>query len=209
MRIRKSTFQPTNDYYRYTKGDSDTGLEALYFQFGRYLLISSSRPGGIPANLQGIWNHHVRPPWSSNFTTNINTEMNYWMVESCNLSELHTPLLDLVPRLALTGKETAKNFYNAKGWTLHHNTDIWATTNPVSGSPMWANWPLGGAWLCQHLWEHYQFTGDVSFLKNTAYPLMKEAGFFCLDWLVEDKDGMLVTAPSTSPENEFITRCWI
>ena len=98
------------------------------------------------------------------------------MVESCNLSELHTPLLDLVQRLALTGKETAKNFYNAKGWTLHHNTDIWATTNPVSGSPMWANWPLGGAWLCQHLWEHYQFTGDVSFLKNTAYPLMKEAG---------------------------------
>ena len=197
---------PTDErLLRYTKGDSDTGLEALYFQFGRYLLISSSRPGGIPANLQGIWNHHVRPPWSSNFTTNINTEMNYWMVESCNLSELHTPLLDLVQRLALTGKETAKNFYNAKGWTLHHNTDIWATTNPVSGSPMWANWPLGGAWLCQHLWEHYQFTGDVSFLKNTAYPLMKEAGLFCLDWLVEDKDGMLVTAPSTSPENEFIT----
>ena len=197
---------PTDErLMRYTKGESDTGLEALYFQFGRYLLISSSRPGGIPANLQGIWNHHVRPPWSSNFTTNINTEMNYWMVESCNLSELHTPLLDLVQRLSVTGKETAKNFYNARGWTLHHNTDIWATSNPVSGSPMWANWPLGGAWLCQHLWEHYQFTGDLSFLKETAYPLMKEAGYFCLDWLVEDKDGILVTAPSTSPENVFIT----
>jgi alpha-L-fucosidase 2 len=197
---------PTDErLLRYTKGEPDNSLEVLYFQFGRYLLISSSRPGGIPANLQGIWNHHVRPPWSSNFTTNINTEMNYWMVESCNLSELHTPLLDLVQRLAITGKETAKNFYNASGWTLHHNTDIWATTNPVSGSPMWANWPLGGAWLCQHLWEHYQFTGDVGFLKNSAYPVMKEAANFCLDWLVEDKNGMLVTAPSTSPENEFIT----
>ncbi len=190
---------------RYAKGLSDTGLEALYFQFGRYLLISSSRPGGIPANLQGIWNHHVRPPWSSNFTTNINTEMNYWMVETCNLSELHTPLLDFVQHLAVTGKETAKHFYNARGWTLNHNTDIWATTNPVSGSPMWANWPLGGAWLCQHLWEHYQFTGDVSYLQKVAYPLMKDAGLFCLDWLVEDKDGFLVTAPSTSPENVFIT----
>ena len=197
---------PTDErLMRYTRGESDTGLEALYFQFGRYLLICSSRPGGIAANLQGIWNHHVRPPWSSNFTTNINTEMNYWMAESCNLSELHTPLLDLVDRLAVTGKETAKNFYDAKGWTLNHNTDIWATTNPVSGSPMWANWPLGGAWLCQHLWEHYQFTGDLSFLKNTAYPLMKDAGYFCLDWLVEDKNGLLVTAPSTSPENVFIT----
>jgi alpha-L-fucosidase 2 len=197
---------PTDErLMRYTKGESDTGLEALYFQYGRYLLISSSRPGGIPANLQGIWNHHVRPPWSSNFTTNINTEMNYWMVESCNLSELHTPLLDFVQRLAVTGKETAKNFYNARGWTLNHNSDLWATTNPVSGSPMWANWPLGGAWICQHLWEHYQFTGDQQFLKDTAYPLMKEAGYFCLDWLVEDKNGMLVTAPSTSPENVFIT----
>lgn len=197
---------PTDErLVRYTKGESDTGLETLYFQFGRYLLISSSRPGGIPANLQGIWNHHVRPPWSSNFTTNINTEMNYWMVESCNLSELHTPLLDLIQRIAVTGKETAKHFYNARGWTLHHNTDIWATSNPVSGSPSWANWPLGGAWLCQHLWEHYQFTGDMKFLSDVAYPLMKEAGLFCIDWLVEDKNGLLVTAPSTSPENVFIT----
>jgi alpha-L-fucosidase 2 len=190
---------------RYAKGEADTGLEVLYFQFGRYLLISSSRPGGIPANLQGIWNHHVRPPWSSNYTTNINTEMNYWMVETCNLSELHTPLIDYIEKISVTGKETAKNFYGAKGWTLNHNTDIWATTNPVSGSPSWANWPVGGAWLSQHLWEHYQFTGDKSFLEKKAYPLMKGAAEFCLDWLVENKEGLLVTAPSTSPENIFIT----
>ena len=183
----------------------DSGLETLYFQYGRYLLISSSRPGGIPANLQGIWNNHVRPPWSSNFTTNINAEMNYWMVETANLSELHTPLLDLISRLAITGKETARNFYDAVGWTVHHNTDIWATTNPVSGSPMWANWPMGGAWLSQHLWEHYQFTGDKEYLKSVAYPIMKEAALFCEAWLIEDNNGKLVTAPSTSPENEFIT----
>jgi alpha-L-fucosidase 2 len=190
---------------RYTSGEPDSGLETLYFQFGRYLLISSSRPGGIAANLQGIWNHHVRPPWSSNYTTNINTEMNYWMAETCNLSELHRPLVDLIKNVSITGKETARNFYGASGWVLHHNTDIWATTNPVSGSPMWANWPLGGAWLCQHLWEHYQFTGDKKFLKDTAYPIMKDAALFCLDWLVEDQNGNLITAPSTSPENEFIT----
>lgn len=189
---------------RYTEGAKDYGLESLYFQFGRYLLISSSRPGGIPANLQGIWNNHVRPPWSSNFTTNINAEMNYWMVETCNLSELHTPLLDLIGNLAITGAETTKNYYNASGWTVHHNTDIWATTNPVSGSPMWANWQMGGGWLSQHLWEHYMFTGDKEYLRATAYPLMKNAALFCLDWLVEDKNGKLVTAPSTSPENVFI-----
>ncbi|HTE31222.1 MAG TPA: glycoside hydrolase N-terminal domain-containing protein, partial [Chryseolinea sp.] len=190
---------------QFTKGADDPSLEVLYFQFGRYLLISSSRPGGQAANLQGIWNHHVRPPWSANYTTNINTEMNYWMVESCNLSELHLPLVELIKNVAITGKETAHNFYNAPGWTLHHNTDIWATTNPVSGSPSWANWPMGGAWLCQHLWEHYQFTGDKEYLSNIAYPIIAEATRFCSSWLVEDKNGRLVTAPSTSPENEFIT----
>jgi alpha-L-fucosidase 2 len=190
---------------RYTEGAKDNGLEVLYFQYGRYLLISSSRPGGIPANLQGIWNHHVRPPWSCNFTTNINAEMNYWMVETCNLSELHEPFLDLIKKLSITGKETTKNFYNASGWTVHHNTDIWATSNPVSGIPMWANWPMGGAWVSQHLWEHYQFTGDKKYLGDFAYPLMKGAAQFYLDWLVENKEGVLVTAPSTSPENVFIT----
>ncbi|WP_229238769.1 glycosyl hydrolase family 95 catalytic domain-containing protein [Dyadobacter sp. Leaf189] len=188
----------------YAEGGKDPGLESLYFQFGRYLLISSSRPGGIPANLQGIWNREVRPPWSSNFTTNINTQMNYWMVETANLSELHTPLLDMIGRMQVTGTETAKNFYNAKGWVLHHNSDIWATANPVGGSPSWANWPMGGAWLCQHLWEHYQFTGDQAFLTKTAYPIMKSAALFCLDWLIEDKSGRLVTSPATTPENIFI-----
>jgi alpha-L-fucosidase 2 len=130
--------------------------------------------------------------------------MNYWMVESGNLSELHEPLINLIKQLSVTGKETVKNFYNASGWTVHHNTDIWATTNPVSGSPMWANWPMGGAWLSQHAWEHYQFNGDKKFLAEVAYPLMKGAAQFCLEWLVEDKDGNLVTAPATSPENVFI-----
>ncbi|QRR00386.1 glycoside hydrolase family 95 protein [Dyadobacter sandarakinus] len=202
----KTNELPTDDRLRqYAEGADDNGLEALYYQFGRYLLISSSRPGGIAANLQGIWNHELRPPWSSNFTTNINTQMNYWMVESANLSELHDPLIELIGHVAKTGTETAKNFYNAKGWVLHHNSDIWATTNPVSGSPSWANWPMGGAWLCQHLWEHYQFTGNKDYLLKTAYPLMKSSAEFCIDWLIEDKKGKLVTAPATSPENIFIT----
>jgi alpha-L-fucosidase 2 len=197
---------PTNERLkRYTDGASDPQLEVLYFQFGRYLLISSSRPGGVAANLQGIWNHELRPPWSSNYTININTEMNYWMVETANLSELHTPLIDLIKNLSVTGKQTAQNFYGANGWTAHHNTDIWATSNPVSGSPSWANWPMGGAWLCQHLWEHFQFTQDEAYLKTTAYPIMKDAALFCLDWLIEDKNGKLITAPATSPENVFIT----
>lgn len=197
---------PTDKRMRlYAEGAMDHGLEVLYFQYGRYLLISSSRPGGVAANLQGIWNHHVRPPWSSNFTTNINTEMNYWMAETCNLPEFHEPLLKLIRNVAATGKETARNFYNASGWTMHHNTDIWATTNPVSGSPMWANWPMGGAWFSQHLWEHYQFNGDLKYLNDFAYPLMKDAARFCMDWLIENPDGLLVTAPSTSPENVFIT----
>ncbi|TKT90438.1 glycoside hydrolase family 95 protein [Dyadobacter frigoris] len=189
----------------YTDGGKDPALESLYFQFGRYLLISSSRANGVPANLQGIWNHQVRPPWSSNFTTNINAQMNYWMVETANLSELHTPLLDIIKQMEVTGAETAKNFYNAKGWVVHHNSDIWATSNPVSGSPSWANWPMGGAWLCQHLWEHYQFTGNQEYLSKTAYPLMKSSALFMLDWLIEDKNGRLVTAPATTPENIFVT----
>lgn len=189
----------------YTRGAVDTGLEALYFQFGRYLLISSSREGGRPANLQGIWNHHLRAPWSSNYTVNINTEMNYWMAESCNLTECHTPLFALMSDVATTGRETAKNFYDLEGWVLHHNTDIWATSNPVSGSPSWANWPMGGAWLCRHLWEHYLYTGDRQFLERVAYPLMRDAARFCEGWLVDDGRGHLVTSPATSPENVFIT----
>lgn len=191
----------------YSKGAYDPVLETTYFHFGRYLLISSSRPGGPPANLQGIWNKELRAPWSSNYTININTEMNYWPAEITNLPEMHLPLLNLLKPLSVTGTRTAKEFYNAPGWVAHHNTDIWALSNPVGdygiGDPVWANWPMAAAWLCQHLWEHYAFTGDQQFLKETAYPMMKEAAVFMVYFLVRDKDGHLVTAPSVSPENRF------
>ncbi|MCK8495456.1 glycoside hydrolase family 95 protein [Spirosoma sp. RP8] len=191
----------------YSSGRYDPGLETLYFQYGRYLLISSSRPNGPPANLQGIWNKELRAPWSSNYTININTQMNYWPAEVTNLSEMHTALLDWIPNLATTGHVTAQEYYNAKGWVAHHNSDIWGLSNAVGdrgdGDPLWANWPMGGNWLCQHLWEHYKFTGDRKFLAERAYPIMKQAALFSLDWLVPDKNGKLVTAPSTTPENKF------
>jgi alpha-L-fucosidase 2 len=199
---------PTNErLIGYTKGAKDTELETLYYNFGRYLLISCSRPGGTVANLQGIWNDKIRPSWSSNFTTNINTQMNYWPSEMTNLSEMNDPLFEQIKHLAVTGKATATGFYHANGWAVHHNSDIWALSNPVGdmrGDPKWANWSMGSPWLSQHLFTHYQFTGDKEFLKNTAYPLMKGAAEFCLSWLVEDKNGLLVTAPSVSPENDFI-----
>ncbi len=191
-------------------GDSgaDPGLEALYFQYGRYLLLCSSRTPDVPANLQGIWNAELRAPWSSNYTSNINVQMNYWPAEECNLSEMTEPLFGLIEELAVTGGRAAKEYYAADGWVLHHNTDIWALATPVGdlgkGEPKWANWPMGGAWLVRHLWEHYQYTGDKLFLRDTAYPLMKGAGRFILDWLIPNKDGWLVTAPSMSPENDFI-----
>jgi alpha-L-fucosidase 2 len=190
----------------YKTGKADFGLEKLYFDFGRYLLISCSRPGGIAANLQGIWNPLIRPSWRSNFTTNINLQMNYWPAEVCNLSELTAPLITQIKHMAVNGKATATNYYKAAGWAAHHNSDIWAQTNPVGeggGDPKWANWSLGSPWLSQHLYEHYLYTGDKKYLRETAYPLMKGAAEFCIDWLVE-KDGYLVTAPSTSPENNYI-----
>lgn len=201
---------PTDERLRrYAEGKEDKNLEVLYFQFGRYLLISSSRTPGVPANLQGIWNPHMRPPWSSNYTTNINAEENYWLAENTNLSEFHMPLLGFIKNVATTGIVTAKTFYGVNGWTACHNSDIWAMSNPVgdfgSGDPNWANWNMAGAWLSTHLWEHYQFTGDEKFLKDEAYDLMKGAAQFCLEWLVEDKKGYLVTSPSTSPENLYIT----
>ncbi len=190
----------------YKDGKEDLGLEELYFQFGRYLLISSSRPGGFPANLQGIWCESIRPSWRSNYTTNINLQMNYWLAEQCNLDEMTIPLMQHIQRMAKNGTATAKNYYNMRGWAVHHNSDIWAQTNPVGeggGDPKWANWAMGSPWLSQHLYEHYLFTNDKKFLKDTAYPLMKAAAEFCLDWLVE-KNGVLVTAPSTSPENVYL-----
>ena len=192
-----------------TYAAEDPGLVELLFHYGRYLLISSSRPGTQAANLQGIWNALTRPPWSSNYTLNINTEMNYWPAEVCNLAECHMPLLDMIGHLAVKGAETAQVNYGTRGWTAHHNSDLWAHTAPVGnygdGDPSWAYWPMGGVWLTQHLWEHYAFNGDEVYLKTTAYPVMKEAARFALDWLIEDGSGNLTTAPSTSPEHKFRT----
>ena len=179
----------------------DPHLATLYFQYGRYLLISSSRPGSQPANLQGIWNHQMTPPWESKYTININTEMNYWPAESTNLSECHEPLLRMVSELVENGSRTARVHYGARGWVCHHNTDLWRQTAPIDG-PLWGFWPTGGAWLCTHLWHHYEFTGDKSFLAR-AYPIMKGAAEFFLDTLVpEPKHNWLVTCPSISPENK-------
>lgn len=194
---------------RYSEGKEDKNLEILYFQYGRYLLISSSRTPEVPANLQGLWNPHYYPPWSSNYTMNINVEENYWLAENANLSEMHQPLLSFINNLAANGAVTSKSYFNAKGWSVAHNSDIWAMTNPVGnfgeGYPGWANWNMGGVWISTHLWEHYAFTKDKEFLENHAYPLMKGAADFCLDWMVEDKDGKLITSPCTSPENNYIT----
>ncbi|SOD82537.1 glycoside hydrolase family 95 protein [Spirosoma fluviale] len=207
--VNKNAGLPSDDRLEmYSKGVYDPGVETLYCQYGRYLLISSSRVTDVPANLQGIWNKELRAPWSSNYTININTQMNYWPVEVTNLSELHRPLLSFIGELAKTGAVTAKEFYNMKGWVAHHNTDIWAISNPVGdkgqGDPKWANWNQGAGWLSQHLWEHYRFTGDKKFLRESAYPIMKGAAQFYLDWLIADKDGYLVVSPSVSPENDFI-----
>ena len=203
----KNSALPTDErLVNYTNGAPDPALETLYFQYGRYLLISSSRPGGQPANLQGIWNKELRPPWSANYTTNINVEMNYWPAEETNLSEMQLPFINFIKHAAVTGTVTAKEFYHTRGWVVHHNSDIWALSNPVGdighGDPTWASWSMGSAWLSQHLWWHYQFTQDKTYLKDTAYPLMKGAAHFCMDWLIPYK-GYLVTAPSVSPENRF------
>lgn len=188
----------------------DPGLVQLMFHYGRYLMIASSRRGTLPANLQGIWNSHTRPPWSSNWTLNINAEMNYWPAETTNLAECHEPLLRFIGVLARNGAKTAKLHYGSAGWVAHHNTDIWGQTSPAGdyghGDPVWALWPMGGVWLCQHLWEHFAFGGDKTYLRETAYPIMKEAAKFCVDWLIEDEAGRLVTSPSTSPEHKFRTR---
>jgi alpha-L-fucosidase 2 len=179
----------------------DPHLATLYFQYGRYLLISSSRPGTQPANLQGIWNHLMTPPWESKYTININTEMNYWPAETANLSECHEPLLRLVSELVENGSRTARVQYGAGGWVCHHNTDLWRQTAPIDG-PLWGFWPTGGAWLCTHLWQHYQFTNDREFLVH-AYRVMKGAAEFFLDTLVpEPRHNWLVTCPSISPENK-------
>lgn len=187
-------------------GKEDPGLVALYFQYGRYLLMGSSRPGSLPANLQGVWNDHLNAPWNSDYHPNINLQMNYWPAEVTNLSECHTPLFDWMERCVPSGEHTAKRHYGARGWTMHHVSDIFACTTPMDG--IWGVWPVGGAWLAQHPWDHFAFTGDLAFLSKQGWPLMKGAARFLLDFLVEAPAGVpgagrLVTSPSHSPENRF------
>ena len=194
---------PINKRVENFKPETDPSLVGLYFQFGRYLLISASRPGSQPSNLQGIWNKDMQPAWSSNWTVNCNTQINYWPVELANLSECHLPLIDMIREASVDGAKTAKALYGADGWIIHHNIDIWRTTWPIGGSGLWAIYQVGGAWLCQHIWDHYQFTQDKVFLKEN-YPLLKGAVQFYLDNLQQDKAGLLVTNPSESFENTFL-----
>ncbi len=197
---------PTDERLKdFRSGKPDPNLEALAFQFGRYLLVASSRKGGQPANLQGIWNESVSPPWGSKYTININTEMNYWPAEVCNLSECHQPLFDMLGDIAVTGARTARLYYGSGGWVAHHNVDLWRGTAPVDAA-RFGMWPVGGAWLCQHLWEHYAFTGDRQFLE-AAYPIMKGSAQFLLELMVEDpKHHWLVTPFSMSPEHGFLDK---
>ncbi len=198
--------KPTNERLAAMKaGADDPQLCALYFQFGRYLLISSSRPGCMPANLQGIWNNHIKAPWNSDYHININVQMNYWPAEVCNLSECHEPFFDLVSNLRPRGRKTARDVYGCRGFVAHHTTDTQWWTSPI-GNVGYGMWPTGAAWCSRHLWEHYLFGGDREFLAKRAYPIMKEAAEFFLDYLVEDpKTGKLVSGPSISPENRFRT----
>lgn len=207
------TKRPTNEQLLAYSDQQEQNpyLETLYFQYGRYLLISSSRTPGVPANLQGLWAPARFSPWRGNYTININLEENYWPAEVANLSELVMPVDGLVKGLATTGRHNAQHFYGInKGWCTGHNTDAWAMSNPVgtgNESPQWSNWAMGGAWLVQTLWDHYDYTRDTSYLSQTAYPLMKGAADFMLEWLIEDphNPSQLITAPCTSPEADYIT----
>ena len=200
-----ASIKPTDERVVEFKNGDDPQLVSLYFQFGRYLMISGSQPGSQPLNLQGKWNDQVSPPWDCKYTTNINAEMNYWPAELTNLPEMHEPFLKMVRELSQSGQETARVLYNARGWVLHHNTDIWRITGPVD----WARsgqWPTGEAWVSQHLWEHYLYTGNEAFLKD-AYPAMKGAAEFLLDILIEEPThGWLVVGPSVSPENNYLPK---
>ncbi|CAN5782494.1 glycoside hydrolase family 95 protein [soil metagenome] len=192
--------RPTDERIRTSESSNDPALAALYFQYGRYLLICSSRPGSQPANLQGIWNESISPPWGSKYTININTEMNYWPAEQTGLSECTAPLIAMVRDLAASGARTAREMYGARGWVAHHNSDLWRATAPIDGA-QWGLWPLGGAWLCTHLWDRYDYGRDLPYLRS-VYPLLHDAALFFLDVLQPDPvSGELVTNPSLSPEN--------
>ncbi|HEX4951189.1 MAG TPA: glycoside hydrolase family 95 protein, partial [Blastocatellia bacterium] len=196
---------PTDERLRRVQaGETDLALEALYFQFGRYLLMASSRPGTMAANLQGIWNDKLAPSWDSKFTININTEMNYWPAEVTNLAELHESLFDLIENAREDGRRVAKNLYGAHGFVMHHNTDGWGHAVPIDGVGS-GIWPMGAAWLSLHLWDHYDYNRNKVFLEFRAYPVLKEAAEFFLDYLVEDGKGQLITGPSISPENRYRT----
>lgn len=199
---REASSLPTDERLRNFNSTDDPQLVSLYFQYGRYLLICSSRPGNQPANLQGKWNDRVNPPWDSKYTININTEMNYWPSELTSLSELSEPLFKMIRELSVSGQESARRMYDARGWVVHHNTDIWRMTGPVDGG-FYGMWPMGGAWLCRHLWEHYLFTGDQNFLKE-YYPIIKGAVLFYVDALRKEPEHQwLVMSPSMSPENAY------
>jgi alpha-L-fucosidase 2 len=199
--VTPAAAQPTNNRIRFSQTSDDPQLAVLYFQYARYLLIGSSRPGSQPANLQGLWNDKLSAPWGSKFTININTEMNYWPAEPSNLAECVQPLVAMVKDLSVTGAVTARVNYGARGWVAHHNTDLWRGSAPIDG-PKWGMWPTGGAWLCKHLWDHYDYGRNRQFLAE-VYPLMKGAAQFFLDTLVKDPSGQfLVTSPSVSPEND-------
>ena len=200
---RASTISTDERLAAMKKGDTDLGLMELYFQYARYLLISSSRPGSMAANLQGKWNESVNPAWGSKYTININTEMNYWPVDVLNMPELIDPLFDLIDAARPEGRKVAQAYYGAHGFVIHHNTDIWGDAIPIDGVN-YGIWPMGGAWLALHAWDHYEFTRDRAFLSNRGYPLMKEAAEFLLDYLVDDGKGHLTTGPSISPENQYI-----
>lgn len=202
----KGAEKPTSErLLHYQQGHADLGLEALFYHYGRYLLIASSRPGSLPANLQGIWNESFTPPWESDFHLNINLQMNYWIAEAGNLPECHEPLFDLIDRLVVNGRDTARKLYGARGFVAHSVTNLWAETGIFSAWVPAIFWPSGGAWLALHLWEHYRYNGALSFLRERAYPVLKEASLFFLDYLIEDDQGRLVTAPSLSPENSYVS----
>jgi hypothetical protein len=204
---RAGTFDVAEDVL---SGKDELLTATVMVQLGRYLLASASRPGsGPPANLQGIWNDDLRPAWSSNYTININLQMNYWGAFQAGLGDCDEPLIELIERLAVNGADVARELYGARGWVAHHNTDMWGWALPVGmghGDTSWAIWMMGGVWLCQHVWEHYEFTQDADFLRERGWPLLRGAADFCLDWLVEGEDGLLDTIPSTSPENKFVSR---
>lgn len=188
---------------RVQNGKQDLGLSCLFFHYNRYLMIACSRKGTQPANLQGIWSESIRPVWSSNWTININTEMNYWLNGPCNLIESFTAFVDFVEELSHAGEETAKKQCHCSGWTANHNVDIWRQTGPVDGEPKYAYWPMGGVWLCSQSYEYYRYSRDLEYLKNKIYPSLRGSVLFCLDWLQQREDGLYYTAPSTSPENTF------